>query len=408
MFRSPWSLAPFVFLLAITSISRAQDTPGPHDPATSKPELPLVLPDTPPPQFGIAVIRDGMLEIKYSESVPVWSDLTLTTSRVVDGKTVKEDKEFKQCRHDAKPVTASWPINQYYLYRNGQAIGIADHNQLLAQPTRVVFIEGGAPDEFFLSLLNANTIVIAVDPRRIAKQTSGNAEQEPKAESPSAAPNPEPETAPEANKSGKNQRWYRELLFFVATGANVGEDNGHGLRKIQLDLRNGVAYVSLGRAVTAPQGWNKFPLDNDEYDLSWGGHFGEVPSLPAPIRLDATHYKHGQPPTKTTLYFALADRDKAPRLTLTTDPKQAAYWNLEIIDRAKTGTENADREYAGYVYTDDIPNHRYWFDFSTTPLLTSELVMNPEPRVYTDNRLLTLSDKKNRVFRYVRHVPDGR
>lgn len=405
MSRSHRSLAPFVYLLLISSASFAQDTPTPEF------RLPIVQPDTPPPQFGIAVIRDGTLEIKFSESVPVWSDLTLTTTRVVDGKTVSEDTEFKQCRHDAKPATASWPAKQYYVYKNGQALSISDQNQFLAQPTRVVFMEGW-PDEFFLSLLKPDTIVVAVLPQRV--KASGKNEQESKTESPlpaanpSPAPNPQPEAAPETNKSGKNERWYRELLFLVVSGANVGEDNGGGLERIQLDLRNMAAYVSLSRRIAAPQGWSKFPLDSDGCDLSWGGNYGEAPSLPAPIRFDVTHYKRGQPPTTATLYLALADRDKAPHPVLTTDPKQAANWNLEIIDRAKTGTENADREYAGYVYTDDIPNHRYWLDLSATPILTAEAGIYPGPRMFTDNRLLTLSEKKNRVFRYVRHVPDGR
>jgi hypothetical protein len=390
-----------VVAIGILSMARAQEK---QDSAESK----LLLPKESPPMFGIAVIRDGKLELQYNDAAAVKEDVSTISTRFVDGKTIAEQTDYKQTRHAAKPVTASWDVADYpvwfRVFRNGECLEAEAATAALRRPARVVFMERTLPDEFYLNLLAKDALVICVSPQKEPVNREKNAAGTPaKPAEPAKTEPPKIEAVPktEPPESGP---WTEDLFYRGAGGLNIGRsvDDLQGLSKLGIDTVQEFCFVFLQKRPDIKTGWNKLQLSRDQYRLTWGGHKGKDPRWPAPIRLDAVHYCDNAPQVDATYYLAASDATTSPRLVLVREESNANKWDMEIIEQGSKGLDKTDEpnhQIAGYIRPTDVGERKLWLSLATQKILYAEPTLNPAPREVEEFRELTLSDKQDTAFR---------
>jgi hypothetical protein len=199
------------------------------------------------------------------------------------------------------------------------------------------------------------------------------------------------------------EREWHEGLWFVKSGE--AKENS-AVAYVQIE--EGKAVIRFGsRSDVDPE---KLPAEanqrftQSEYRLVWGNEW------PAVIRFEVRRKDIDKPTTQTSYYLSIVDPKTAPRLELTPDISKANRWTMEPIrteDRVKT--EAPQIKYWGYIRATDVPGLDLWLGVSSEPILKNEPPFRKGFNIkVVDFRQLSVSAKKEHIFRFSRSIPDGK
>ncbi|MEN6449935.1 MAG: hypothetical protein ABFC96_05555 [Thermoguttaceae bacterium] len=355
-------------------------------------------PSSPAPRFGIAVLRDDRsIEVRYTESTPVWeSHIKTKTYQVEEGDKwiVKtETTKYKVRRYQTKVATETRPVGQYRVYIGGRMLDEKALAEVLKKPRRIAFLEGVEPNEFYLDLLKDDSVVVTL---------RGLTELEQKAMPAAPARNVKDSTPRLHDSRATRGRWWERLSLVPEDAPPVG-DRFKGLQTIQIDPGAGLLYVRVGQgANVARQAWAGPRLISNIYEITWFGHNDQdKPKGAAKLCFEVG----GRGTDSRETFLSVADVASSPRLVLTTDPSKANAWKISA-EHTNSETDKWDQEWyedqtAGYVEVADIPNVRLWLTLSDEPIMQKPLV-GAKSRETVEYRAITVSREKKSLFRYTR------
>jgi hypothetical protein len=380
---------------------------------SAEPFFPVATPpEYPPPRFGIAVIDEkGGIEVRYTEAIPVWEQRQRTkVFQVRDGekwKTVTETTPYQVRLYKTKTVVETRDAGQYRVFQNGTELDETNRKELLKQPRRIVFLDGGSPNAvsgFYLDLLAKDTLLVLLGGLQTPETKVA-----PKKLPPAASPSPTISTKPQNPPDG---RFWDERLGIMQDGVNPMGNNFKGLLSPIPDSNLNVVYIVLRkRPDVVPKVWETLPIGGSYGGkITWFGHqSSDGPRGAARISFGISKWKPGQSFSEVQYYLSVIDGKTKPRLVLTTDVDKASLWSLTA---EKTWSYNdADGEgrveqTAGYIQLTGVPGVQLWLAISPEPIMGTQGIQagiqGKTREIIMECRLLTVSPKKECLFRYDR------
>jgi len=147
-----------MYALALLLLSFVFPGDGSDDPTT--------LPQLPPPQFGVAVIRDnGELEITSSDVKETWKPFFRSRGTIVEGKTVIDYKSYTMRVYESVPITIKRPPGEYSVWKDAFQVENEKWPSMLKEPEPVVFLEGVGMAAFYWEQLSDTTILVVLKPK---------------------------------------------------------------------------------------------------------------------------------------------------------------------------------------------------------------------------------------------------
>jgi hypothetical protein len=129
-------------------------------PAPVEEKIPL--PSGPPPQFVLAVFKDGKCQVTSPVLVPITQEETRTVVRTVNGKPVQVLEKYLVTAFKVQHVTRILARPLAY-DRSGKEIDAKRLAQLLAKPTVVLQSVDGKPvDPFYLRTVKEGTLILSM------------------------------------------------------------------------------------------------------------------------------------------------------------------------------------------------------------------------------------------------------
>src|SRR5437763_14172585 len=122
----------------------------------------ITLPSGLPPQFVLAVIKDGKCEVTSPAVVPTTQEETRRRVATVDGKQVQILEKVQVTRYKVQHVTTVLARPLAY-DRSGKAVDAKRLATLLAKPTVVLQSVDGKPvDPFYLRTVKEGTLILSM------------------------------------------------------------------------------------------------------------------------------------------------------------------------------------------------------------------------------------------------------
>jgi uncharacterized membrane protein len=120
----------------------------------------IVPPQGPPPTWGTAVMKDGVLEITQGVAVPVMRKERRTRPVTVSGRVVNVVEEVVVTHHRLVQRIMKLPKVRYY-DTAGKEIAAARAAKLLSRPTVVLMSADGKPlDPYYLRTVKEGTLIV--------------------------------------------------------------------------------------------------------------------------------------------------------------------------------------------------------------------------------------------------------
>jgi len=142
-------------------------------------------PSGPPPQFVLAVFKDGKCEISYPVMVPVTHEETRTRLVTVDGKQVPVQEKVNVTTWKMQHATTTVERPRGFDAR-GKEVDAKRLADLLKKPTVVLLSGDGKPvDPFYLRTMKEGTLTIVIPVKPI-----GGAPRPPASDTPKPRPLP--------------------------------------------------------------------------------------------------------------------------------------------------------------------------------------------------------------------------
>ncbi|MBI1914488.1 MAG: hypothetical protein HYS12_07080 [Planctomycetes bacterium] len=122
----------------------------------------ITLPSGPPPQFGLAVIKDGKCKVHFPELVPYTTEETRTRVVIVDGKQVPVQEKVAVTAYRLEYRTREVDKPRAFDAR-GKEIDAKRLADLLKKETTVLLSADGKPvDPFYLRTMKDGTLTLAM------------------------------------------------------------------------------------------------------------------------------------------------------------------------------------------------------------------------------------------------------